>query len=212
VKIAEQKKLLLAEAMWTRYMPMRKALDGILASNVIGKIHSLSANLGYPITHVERIMKKSMGGGALLDVGCYTIHFAFMVFGSDKIKSINAVATHGGADNVDTSANITLLYEDGKTALLHPSVKVRTDRRGMIFGEKGYIEFLNINNCEGIRVFDTDDRLIVNVETPKQISGFEYQVESCRKAIEAGKTECPELPHSEIIKVMETMDKIRAAW
>ena len=52
--MAEQKKLLLTEAIWTRYMPSRKMLDDVVASGVIGKITSLSANLGYVIHTVPR--------------------------------------------------------------------------------------------------------------------------------------------------------------
>ena len=47
---------------------------------------------------------------------------------------------------------------------------------------------------------------------PEQISGFEYEVLSCKKAIEEGMLECPEMPHSEILRVMRLMDQVRETW
>jgi hypothetical protein len=82
----------------------------------------------------------------------------------------------------------------------------------MVFGEKGYIEFVNINNCEGVHVYSADDKLIDSYETPKQLTGFEYQVAACEWAIDKGLSECPEMSHSEILKVMEIMDKVRGIW
>ena len=44
------------------------------------------------------------------------------------------------------------------------------------------------------------------------ISGYEYEVESCMKAIQEGKLECPEMPHAETIRIMKILDDIRKSW
>ncbi|GHV85855.1 oxidoreductase [Spirochaetia bacterium] len=207
IALGKEKKLLVAEAIWTRYMPMRKTLDRIISEGKIGQVRALSANLAYPVHTIERLSSKELGGGALLDIGVYPVNFALMHFG-DKIQKIeSSIFPYPGG--VDAMGNVTFTYNDGKAAFLHFGMTYRSDRRGFIFGDKGYIEFLNINNCQGIRVYDTDDKLLTSVETPPQLTGFEYQVESCRKAIEAGAVECPEMPHHDIITVMEILDSIR---
>lgn len=209
-EMAKTKNLLLTEAIWTRYMPMRKTLDEIAASGVIGEITSLTANLGYVVGHLPRMQEPGLAGGALLDLGVYPINFASMVFG-DKIREVSssAVLTESKVDAVNS---ITLIYEDGKMAQLHSNMMVATDRRGMIYGDKGYIEVQNINNCEGIRVFDTNHKLIAEYETPKQITGYEYEVEACMEAMAKGELECPQMPHKESIRIMELMDSLRAQW
>lgn len=208
--LAKEKGLLLTEAIWTRYMPMRKTLDDILASGVIGKPHMLTANLGYLISGKERIMKPELAGGALLDVGIYPLNFAAMVFGSD-VKSITgtAVLTDLG---VDAQNSMTLVYEDGRMAVLNSSAMGLSDRRGVIYGDNGYVEVDNINNCEGIRVYDTDRKLIASYETPGQISGYEYEVEACVHAIGQGELECPQMPHEETLRMMRWMDELRRQW
>src|SRR5699024_963470 len=89
--LAEEKKLLLQEAIWTRYMPSRKIIDDIIASGVIGEVTSLTANLGYELSAVPRIWDVNFAGGALLDCGVYLVHFARMIFG-DNITDIKTSA------------------------------------------------------------------------------------------------------------------------
>ena len=85
-------------------------------------------------------------------------------------------------------------------------------RMGVIMGTKGYIEVININNPEAIKIYNSEHQLIDEQIVPTQITGYEYQVEACIEAIENGKIECSEMPHSETIKVLEIMDDIRKSW
>ena len=50
-------------------MPSRNMIQEIIDSGIIGDISVLTANLSYPITHKERIMRPELAGGALLDIG-----------------------------------------------------------------------------------------------------------------------------------------------
>ncbi|WP_010257461.1 Gfo/Idh/MocA family protein [Treponema primitia] len=208
--LGKEKKVLVTEAIWTRYMPMRLTMDEVIAKGLIGEIKALSANLAYPVSKVERLGSLDLGGGSLLDIGVYPINFALMHFG-DKIKKIETTMVPY-TSGVDAAGNVNLIYDDGKIAFLQFGMTFRSDRRGIVYGDKGYIESLNINNYAGIRVYDVNDTLIASFETPPQVTGYEYEVESCRKAIEAGTLECPEMPHREIIRVMEIMDQIRKIW
>lgn len=210
IYLAREKKLLLAEAIWTRYMPSRGMVDDIIASGIIGTPVSLTANLGYPMKNKERLKSPELAGGALLDVGVYPIHFAMMVF-RKEIKKVDASAVMS-PEGVDWVNSVTLTFEDGKMAVLHSSMLSPTDRLGVIYGEKGYIEVQNINNCEEIRVFDTEHQKIACHKAPEQINGYEYEVLACIKAMEAGKVECEKMPHSETLRVMKLLDAIREKW
>lgn len=210
VALSEEKGLLLTEAIWTRYMPSRKMIDDLLESGVIGKVTSLTANLGYVLPHIERMQKPELAGGALLDLGVYPINFALMTFHGEveKVTSTAVMSPLG----VDWINSITLTFTDGKVAVLHSNMLAQTDRQGVINGDKGYIEVQNINNCEEIRVYDLDRKLTARYGVPEQINGYEYEVISCINAIENGQTQCPEMPHSETLRVMKLMDSIRGQW
>lgn len=208
--LAKKAGILCAEAIWTRYMPSRTMIQDIIGSGIIGRPVSLTANLGYELTGVERVMNPSLGGGALLDVGVYTINFALMVFGEDYDTIISkAIFNQRGAD---VSDGIAITWEDGKIAVLHASALAATDRRGMVYGSQGYLEIHNINNCQQIDVYNLNRELIDSRNVPPQITGYEYQVEACKRAIGNGWLECPEMPHKSSIEMMEMMDEIRRQW
>ncbi len=210
IAMAEDKGLLLTEAIWTRYLPMRQTIDEVAASGVIGKITSLSANLGYVIHQVERIMQPELAGGALLDLTVYPINFALMVFGDQIVKTdAMCVKTPTGVDGQDT---VVFTYADGRMATLYTTIYAQTDRRGIINGDKGFIQIENINNYEVINVYDLDRKIIATYPAPAQITGYEYELRAAIKAVKEGKLECEEMPHSETIKVMKIMDGIRAGY
>lgn len=210
IALSRQKGLLLAEAIWTRYMPSRNMIDDIIASGMIGEPISLMANLGYPMRHKERLQNPELAGGALLDVGVYPINFSMMVFHSEIVKmDTTAILSPAG---IDWANSMILTFEDGKMAVLHSTMLSPTDRLGVIYGEKGYMEIININNCEEIRVYDEEHQIRAVHKVPEQINGYEYEVLSCMKAIQDGKQECPEMPHRETLRVMKLMDDIRKKW
>ena len=207
--LAKEKKLLITEAIWTRYMPSRKMINDIIKSGVIGEVTAVTANLSYTVSHVERIRKPELAGGALLDVGVYPINFASMVLG-DKVKDVKATAIF--QNGVDILDSIAMVFEGDRMATLQCGAREISDRMGSIFGTRGYMQVQNINNPEKITVFDTDHKEVASYVVPEQISGYEYEVESCMKAIQEGKLECPEMPHAETIRIMKILDDIRKSW
>ena len=44
---------------------------------------------------------------------------------------------------------------------------------------------------------------------PHQITGYEYEVRACMRAMQEGTIECSEMPHAEILQIMRQMDDIR---
>ena len=210
IDLARSKGLLLAEAIWTRYQPARKMIDDLIAEGLVGTPEVVSANLDYFITHQERSVEPCLAGGALLDVGVYTLNFASMVMGN-KIRRIVAscVKYESGVDAKDT---IFIEYENGGMASLYASMTDQSNRTGTITGPKGYIEVSNINNPQEIRVYEQNgygSKLIRKLPVPDQINGYEYEVRSALAAIEAGQVECPEMPHEETLEIMRQMDECR---
>ena len=210
--LAKEKNVLVAEAIWTRYMPSLSILKQIMASGALGDIRMLSASLFYPIEQVPRIIEPALAGGALLDVGVYPLNFACMIFGSDPVRIESSVQlTDKG---VDYQESFTLHYADGRMAVLSAGVGSRCDRRCLISGTKGYIVTDNVNNIHRIELFTEDDDFTTGKDfpVPGQITGYEYEVEACLRALQKGDIECPEMPHAETIRVMEIMDTLRAQW
>ena len=208
--LARQKGLFAAEAIWTRYMPSRKMINDVIDSGIIGKVNTLTANLSYVIHNKERIMRPELAGGALLDISIYGINFALMHFGTDIARVESSVMmTDAGVDGMET---ITIFYKDGRMAVLTHSIYARSDRKGIIHGDKGYIVVENINNPQSIAVFDLNDCLVERYDVPKQVNGYEYEFLECARALEEGWTESKSMPLADTVYVMEFMDSLRRQW
>lgn len=136
--LAEEKGIYVEEAIWTRYMPSGEMIQDIIASEIIGDIKTVTCNLAYPISHVERIIRPELAGGALLDVGVYGLNFIIMHLGKDFAKLESSVTmTETG---VDGQESIIFHYSDGKLAVTTHSIYVRSDRRGILRRKR-------IHNC-----------------------------------------------------------------
>lgn len=207
---AAEKGIFVAEAIWPRYMPSRKIIGEVLSSGIIGKPNTLTGNLSYVIGGVKRIVEPELAGGALLDIGVYGLNFALMHFGTDIDRVESSVQmTEKGVDAMET---ITIFYKDGRMAVLTHSIYCRSDRKGIIHGDKGYMVVENINNPQSLTVYDTEDKQLAFYDFSDQISGYEYQFAECAAALAAGKTEAPSMPMADTVYVMEIMDSLRKKW
>ena len=209
-ELSKSKGVYAAEAIWTRYMPSRGMIDEMIESGIIGTPKMLTANLSYVIAQNARIVDPALAGGALLDVGVYGVNFAIMHFGRDieKIESSVQMTDTG----VDGQESITIHYTDGRMAVLTHGIYSRSDRKGIIYGDKGYIVVENINNPSSITAYDMDDNELKRITVPEQISGYEYEVMEAIDMIEKHHTESASMPLSESIYIMELMDGIRQDW
>ena len=210
--LAREKKVLVAEAIWPRYMPCRQIINDVIASGAIGEPRMLTANLHYLIEHKERLRTPALAGGALLDVGIYPLTFAAMFFGDDFVRCESSVQmTDTGVDRQET---LTLYYADGRMAQLSAGMTCRSDRLGYIGGTEGYLQVENVNNPEKVTLFKAEEEFAVghDIPLPKQLTGYEYQVRACMEALKRGEIECPQMPHADTLRRREIMDGFRKQW
>lgn len=203
----EEAKLFVAEAIWTRYLPSRKIIDDLIGQDLIGEPYLVSANLCYPNKAHARLTDPSLAGGALLDMGIYPLNFALMVFHANPI-SIHAecTLTDTGVDEVTT---MLLSFPGKKQAVLFTSMDGPSDRKGLIYGPKGYLETSNINNPEKISLYNSDHQCVKEYGVPPQINGYEYELLECQKCLEQGRLEPPSMPHKTTLEVMRMLDWMR---
>lgn len=210
IRIAQEKQVFLAEAIWTRYMPFSRTIRELTESGIIGKPMMLTASLGYPIAHKERIVRLELCGGALYDLGVYPINFALMTFGND-LEKITSTCMKNEA-GVDMQNSITFTYRDGRMAVMQTTAFCASDRQGIISGDKGYLVIDNVNNPQQAVVYNTDHQETARYTCPPQITGFEYQVQEAAEAIRRGAIEPASMPHAETLRVMQMLDSLRKEW
>ncbi len=210
VDLARERKVFLAEAIWTRYQPARKMVLDLIESGRIGTPRLVTATLGYSMGEKPRIMRPDLCGGALLDLGVYALNFLRMFFTS-PITSIDGQCVKSKT-GMDLTNAITLVLEDGLLANLQSSAACVGDNIGVIAGTDGNLIIDNINNPQKITVNTHDREFVEDIRVPRQITGYEYQFLACRQALIDGLLEPREMPLVETLYIMQLMDGLREKW
>ena len=210
IKLAEKKGVFLTEAIWTRYMPAREIVHGVIESGAIGELTTIEGEFSIPLTHKQRMCDPALAGGALLDLGMYTLTFASMYFGDDIVSvESDCVKYETGVDAID---DICYTYQDGKKAHLRTSFVTGPINEGAIIGTNGKLTIETLNNYSKICRYDLNGNMEEEYPIPEQINGYEYEVLACLEALEEGRLECEEMPHKETIEIMRQMDTLRKMW
>jgi predicted dehydrogenase len=140
----------LVEAMQYRFQPQTARLRQLLDSGSIGvPLHiDVSCAFAAPFDPASRIFDPGLGGGAILDVGCYSMSYARMVAGwvlqDDAAEP--AELTGGGhlADSgVDDWAVASLLFAGGFTAQVRTGSRLGEPQTAVVYGSEGYVHLPN---------------------------------------------------------------------
>ena len=225
IALAEEKGVFLSEAMWTRFLPAVQMVKDLINAGKIGKVESVEADFSMPLSHIERLRKPELAGGALLDLGIYSLTFADIFLTDEAICRVgcdgdcaenhivqtktHCVKFHTGVDATDW---IDLVYANGQVAHLKTSMVAPLKNEGVIYGEDGFIRVQNLNDMVEIQLFDKAGTLLESQTPPRIENCYEYEVLACKAALEKGLKECPEMPHSKTMQMMTQMDNLRAAW
>ena len=210
VDLAHERKIFLAEAIWTRYQPVVKTVRDLINSGRIGTPRLVTATLGYSMGEKLRIMQPDLCGGALLDLGVYALNFVRMFFPTDIISMEGTCIK--SKTGMDLTNAMTLVLSDGMLCNLQSSAACVGDNIGVIAGTDGNLIIDNINNPQKITVNTHDRKFVEDIHVPKQLTGYEYQFLACRQALIDGLLEPREMPHQETLYIMELMDGFRQKW
>ena len=210
VDLAHERKVFLAEAIWTRYQPAVQMVRNLIDSGRIGEPRLVTATLGYSMGEKPRIMRPDLCGGALLDLGVYALNFVRMFFNAD-IMNIESQCVRSKT-GMDLTNAFSLMLSNGVLCNLQSSASCVGDNIGVIAGTEGNLIIDNINNPQKITVNGPDRTYIETIHVPQQITGYEYQFLVCREALIEGLLEPREMPHEETLYIMQIMDDLRRKW
>ncbi|MGM0436287.1 MAG: Gfo/Idh/MocA family protein [Bacillota bacterium] len=207
---AKKKGVFVMEAMWTRFLPVLSEVLEVVEKGGIGALEKIEANFTFdvPIKEDNRLFNKSLGGGALLDIGIYPITLVNMLMGEPKSFETTVEKHNTG---VDIEHSITYFYE-GVTAYMHSSFKDDSTPKAMIQGTNGKIEMDYFWEAEKAYVYNKDGFLVRTIHHPHPINGFEYEISEVIHAIESGKLESNIVPHKTTLSILRQMDAIRKVW
>lgn len=211
-ELAKENKVFLMEAMWTKFLPATACVKEWIDSERIGAIQFMDINFGFAgeLDYDARLLNPNLGGGALLDVGVYPIHYATFLMNSlpDTIQSTMQFSISG----VDELTSVTFSYKEGTMALLNSSITARLGANACIIGSKGKIVVENFYMAEKASIYDEEDNLIETFYEPFPTNGYEYEAIEVNRCISEGLLESPRNPLKNTIEIMEILDSIRKEW
>lgn len=131
--------LLLAEAFMYRFHPQTQRIKQLVEAGGVGKIHFMQATFGFSIGNEDDIrLKREMGGGALMDVGCYCINVIRYMLGEEP-DALHAFAEFGARSDVDERLAGLLHFPSGALAQLDCSFRTPLKQSYELRGTQGRI-------------------------------------------------------------------------
>lgn len=147
-KLATDNKCLLREAFMYRHHPQTQKLADLVADGAIGKLRMIESNFCFNsgIHPESRLQAKELGGGGILDVGCYTMSFARLIAGRAQGRlfaeplELKAVGHIDPQTKTDMWTTASLRFEGDILAKLTCAVRMDGGIQSKIYGETGRIE------------------------------------------------------------------------
>ena len=194
------KDLFFGEAFMYRYHPQIAHVLNLINNNEIGNLTSMESLFGIniltkkkflffekkkKINKEDRKFNKKLGGGCILDLGCYPISFSLLI-GSlfsnhNNIRLLNTENKIGKTE-VDIDAKGELLFENGFKSKIKASFEKNLGSKSIIKGENGHIV---INNT-----WKGNDKVFLIKENESKVKSFDdnknvysYQIEAISKNI-----------------------------
>ncbi len=211
--IARDSGLPLLEAMWTRFLPATQRAADWVANGTIGEPSRVVCAFGFhaQFDPESRLYDPELAGGSLLDIGCYTLSLASLVFG-ERVTGGNIPQIEVRADlapsGVDEYCKVVLRFGGGAEAYLESSISKALSATGVIQGDRGRIVIQDFWRAQTLEL-ECEAKEVATLECPFLCNGYEYQALELERMLRDGDVESPLLPHAESIGLLELMDELR---
>jgi len=130
VRFASERGRVLMEAFHYRYHPLAHRVVEIVQSGELGALREVSATLQVEIADTDVRYDLALSGGALMDLGCYPVHWARTLAGEEPIV-VSAHATTG-PPGIDVTMEAQLTFPSGVTARLYCSMATGVEFRARL--------------------------------------------------------------------------------
>jgi len=210
VELAHARGVFLMEAVWMRFNPLITRIRELVADGAVGDVRSVHADFGFaaPYDAGHRLWDPAQGGGSLLDLGVYPLHFTQMLLGTP-----DSVAVTGSLspDGVDAEASMLLGFPGGVSALLSCTLVSGPAVTATVVGTRGRIDvheqFLTPTAMTLHR--DGEDPEVLSAQL--EGSGYVPQMRAVEELVAAGATESDVMPLADSLVVASVVDDALAA-
>ncbi|MER2225971.1 MAG: Gfo/Idh/MocA family oxidoreductase [Carnobacterium sp.] len=208
MKLAKEKKLVLAEAMVIYHMPLYHKLKEIAQSGSLGKLKMIQVSFGSLKEEdpANRFFNKNLAGGALLDIGIYALSFA-RFFLTSQPKEIHTTMNFYET-GVDEQSGILLKNDQDELASISLTFRAKMPKTGIVAFENGFITVNDFPRADKATLTMPDGSM-ETVEAGDTKQAMNYEIADITNMILLdGPNPSLALTHD----VMEIMDTLRKDW
>ena len=197
---------LLIEAVWGRWHPRFARMVHLVTAGEIGDIEHIETAFTFTSEMTDNYrLNPSMGGGALLDVGCYQAHAWVALTNGASNFSITDLARTVGPTGIDLTTDVNVRINNGVTAHAVSSFALPSNQQFIIRGTNGQIStetgesFTTWNEASSLLVNDVREEFPVT-------NAFVEMVENVSRVIEGDSGWV--VPSTDSIRVAQILDSI----
>jgi len=197
---------LLVEAVWGRWHPRFARMVAVIASGAIGSIEHIETAFTFTSEMTDNYrLNPQMGGGALLDVGCYQAHAWVALANGAKDVAIDELSRFIGPTGVDLTTDVSVRINDSISAHSVSSFALPSQQQFIVRGSNGGMHtgvgesFTTWNEASSLHINDEVEEFAVT-------NAFVEMVENVSRVIEG--EEGWVVPSADSIRVAHILDSI----
>jgi predicted dehydrogenase len=197
---------LLVEAVWGRWHPRFARMVDVIASGAIGSIEHIETAFTFTSEMTDNYrLNPLMGGGALLDVGCYQAHAWVALAHGAKDVVISELSRTIGPTGVDLTTDVSVRINSSITAHSVSSFALPSQQQFIVQGSNGSMHtgtgesFTTWNEASSLHINDVAEEFAVT-------NAFVEMVENVSCVIEG--EEGWVVPSADSIRVAHILDSI----
>jgi predicted dehydrogenase len=159
---------LLIEAVWGRWHPRFARMVEVIASGTIGAIEHIETAFTFTSEMTDNYrLNPAMGGGALLDVGCYQAHAWVALTAGATDLEISELSRVVGPTGIDLTTDVSVRINNSMTAHAVSSFALPSQQQFIIRGTLGQISteagesFTTWNEACSLRINDVVEEFSV---------------------------------------------------
>ena len=226
IAAARQHRVLLMEAFMYRLHPQTRKLVELVRGGAIGELRLIRASFNVLVNFdsENRMFKKALGGGAILDLGCYPVSFSRHLAGAASgrvfaepvaFKAAGRLHPQAGTDEFATAI---ATYPGGILAELSCGSTCLHDNSAQLHGTTGWIDVPNpftpglLGQPEKIILHRRDGTAPETIDILSPGVGlYAYEADAVAAALARGEHEVPEAPWADTVGIARMVDEWIAA-
>ncbi len=203
--------VVLMEAFMYRYHAQFRRLRELVRHGAIGEPSLVRASFSFPLASLNRPenirWQPDMGGGSLMDVGCYCVNVARGLFDDDPLRVFARSFQHPDFPPVDAQLQGLLQFPGDRIAMIDASFLLNAQQTTEISGSDGLIRANGLFNPQSPNVYlQVAEGTDVRTETFDPRYRFHRQIEHFTACVREGRT--PETDGKQAVGNMRTIEAL----